>query len=336
MAGENRLPGVAFDGAPPVIWLTSAWGFDPQYWGYLGFTKESDRAWFLKEAGENPLVAIYVSDNAKAPEPLRGRLAGILRLGSQLGTNGDFMPKDLYQRVSSDPDTGNRWTHAVQALQAWKVLPGHEPPITELAPLTLGPSTGKGNNRQTIGRRGRRMEPDEARKLLDLPVVEVPVYGGRRTEDTEPAPLSAKLATSRAVARSTSPYTVDEDDSPKHLYILRLNGHLPHFLGRADAELAGLMVAKVGYSKAPDLRCHAFNRAMPACAFRWEVWKTEPGDPPHADWSVAQAGEEAMKQRLEELQAEPLGGEFYLASEASLLAAWRAGQAAAKTAAKEG
>lgn len=331
MAGENRLLESAFDRDPPDVWLTSAWGFDPHLWGFLGFTEESDRVWFLKQAGENPIVAIYVSDNTKAPEKQRGRLVGILRLGSRLGLNSDFMPADLHG-VSPNPDSVGRWTHAIETLQAWKVLPGHEPLITELAPLTLGPSKGKGNNRKMIGRRGRRMEPDEARKLLDLPMVEVPVFRGRQTEDTEPAPLAAKLATSRAVSRSTSPYTVDEEDGPKHLYILRLVGDLAHFLGRPAVDLDGLMIAKVGYSRAPGLRCTAFNRAMPACAFRWEVWRTEPGDPPHPDWKTAQAGEDAMKQRLAELEATSLGGEFFLASEASLLAAWSAGEAAARAA----
>lgn len=334
MAEGSRLS--AFDRDPPDVWLTSMWGFDPAVWGFCGFSSASDRSWFDRQRRPGSIMAVYITGSSRKEQDRQGRLVGFMELDDRMGTARDFMPGDAYARKEGHASEAGKWDHAIGCSRAWSIVSGAEPDIEAFAPHTAGPAAGPGSTRRLIGKRGVRFNPDEARKLLGLPVVEVPVYRGRQTDDTEPAPLAVKLATSRAVPRSTSPYTVDEDDGPKHLYILRLGGDLAHFLGRPAVDLDGLMIAKVGYSKAPDLRCTAFNRAMPACAFRWEVWRTEPGDPPHADWKTAQAGEDAMKQRLAELQAEPLGGEFFLATEASLLAAWRAGQAAARAADRKG
>lgn len=323
-----------FERSPPDVWLTSMWGFDPEIWGFLGFTEESDQRWFLERSKPGALVAVYVTTGPKAPPELRGKLVGILEIGARRGRGQDFMPGDHFAAKERDPSERNRWNNAIEVTRAWRVVPGQEPEIELLLPRTLGPSKGEGNHRRMIGRRGRRVDISELNKLKSLPVVETPVYRGRRTLDPDPCLLGEKLKTSRAVPRSTSPYSVDEEDGPKHLYILRLKGNLANFLDKTKDELVGMEVIKVGYSKAPDLRCRAFNKALPRCAFEWEVWKTENGDPPHANWRIAQDGEDAMKAKLADLGAEPLGGEFFLASSGAALNAWASGQKAASKSAK--
>ena len=50
------------------VWLKSFWGFTPETWGCVGFTKEHARnhfiATFLKQASPPGLVAVYVSTTA--------------------------------------------------------------------------------------------------------------------------------------------------------------------------------------------------------------------------------------------------------------------------------
>lgn len=321
-----------FDPEQSDVWITYMYGFEPETWGFLGFTEGYDLQWFLERSRPGALVAVYVPDSPNGTKELRGKIAGFLEVGSRQGRGEDFMPGDAYAEKQRDPNQHDKWDYALQVTRAWQVEPGQEPEAEAFAPLTLGPSSGKGSKRQLIGRRGEPVHPLELQKFKELLVVEVPVYLGRRSLDTGSAPLSQKLEPSKAVPRTASPYTVDEDDGPKHLYILNLEGNLAHFLDTEEDDVEGMMVIKVGYSKSPQLRCRAFNQAMPVCAFHWEIWKVEPGDPPYPNWQIAQVGEDAMKTSLIEHEAKSLGREFFLCSSGAAYKAWRAGNTEAQKA----
>lgn len=67
-------------------------------------------------------------------------------------------------------------------------------------------------------------------------------------------------------------------------------------------------------------------------AFRWSVVNTtrQDGHEPYVQFAAAEAGEMAMKRFLA-VNGEWLGGEFYLADDASIAAAWEMGRQAATT-----
>lgn len=322
---RHELPEDPFTFDPPNVWLTSFWDFAPERWGYVGFTQESDRRGFIAKSKPGCLVVVYVTRNSSKNKDLRGKIIGIIQVSHEMGPGQSFMPGDAYVLKEQDPASQGKWDFGVRAIRAWRVAEGKEPLIDDFAPATY-----RSAHAQMIGGRGVPFVANEAMRLLDLEVREIAVYGARRTFSPEIRPLREELKTSRAVPRATSPYLVDEDDSPKKLYILRLKGDIAAFLGKPAGDVAGLEIIKVGYSKNPDIRCMAFNQAMPECAFEWEVFRTNPGEPPYPSWQVAQAGEDAMKQKLAELQGEPLGREFFLASSGAIERAWRAGQSAAQ------
>lgn len=115
---------------------------------------------------------------------------------------------------------------------------------------------------------------------------------------------------------------------PRELYILRLDGDIDAYLGRSAS---GCAIVKVGLSASPDLRRQTFQKAMPRGAFNWQIERTTRaiGLSPYASHAAAVKGEDAMKRHLA-AHSEWLGGEFYLATEETIEAAWQAGCDAAQ------
>jgi hypothetical protein len=320
----DTLPEDPFSSDPPNVWLTSFWGFSPDVWGFLGFTQESDRDSFLRKSRPGCLVTIYVTKQSMFDRALRGRIAGFLQVSHEIGHAREFMPGDAYVAKERDAASAGKWNFGVRVVRAWRVSNSLPPLIEEFAPATYGTA-----HPQRIGGQGVAFAADEARKLLDIDVFEVPVYGSRSTFDPHIRRLGEQLRASKAVPRSTSPYIVDEIDGPKKLYVLLLNGSMPHFLGPHRDDVEEKIVVKVGYSMSPEVRCYAFNRSMPKCAFEWSILKTNEGPPPFPNYRTAQAGEDEMKRSLAERGADSLGGEFYLTTMGDVLHAWHAGQRAA-------
>jgi hypothetical protein len=228
----------------------------------------------LKHSRPGCLVVVYVTKGSKHDLARRGRIAGFLQMSDEIGHASKFMPGDAFAVKERDPKQKGKWNFGVRAIRAWRVASDAPPLIEEFAPLTFGSATA-----QYIGGRGMPFDPSEALNLLDIEVFEVPIYRGRSTFDTITKPLAQQLKPSRAVPRSTSPYTVDEPDGPKKLYILKLRGNIAYLLDRPEASIAKKIVIKIGYSMDPNVRCYAFNHAMPKCAFEWEVYKTDEGIP---------------------------------------------------------
>lgn len=199
--------------------------------------------------------------------------------------------------------------------------------VDELFPKAYGSAQA-----QFIGAQGVRVGSDEAGQLLSLTVYEVPVYRQTHAVDPTIQPLGSALKPSNAVPPAKKPYVVDEVDGPKHLYVLKLEGDLATYLGRSTAELENRMIIKVGFSRSPLSRCDQIQSAYPAGTYRWKVLKPEliPTEPPYSCAEVAIAGEDEMKAKLVKVEAESLGGEFFLADANAVQQAWGAGLHAAK------
>lgn len=185
-----------------------------------------------------------------------------------------------------------------------------------------------------IGASGVALSTDEAAKLYELDVYEVPVYGQTHPVDFTIQTLESALTTSRAVRPASRPYWVGETDGPKHLYILRLAGDIAAYLGRRIDELEDKHIIKVGFSKSPQARRDQIQSAYPRGTFNWEIFKPnpQPDVAPYSDAEIAIAGEDAMKKRLVEDGAEVLGGEFFLADDSLIYRTWAAGNNAARAA----
>ncbi len=325
---------------PPDVWLTSLYGFRPDQWGFLGFTLKRDQTHFLNASRPGALVVIYGAGGAHDAAE-RWRVLGIQQQSHLTGTKWGFLSPEAAdgERIQAQADADkepnaakkaavynkrrDKWQYAVKAVRAWRIPPERRPTIQEFAPESYWPKRGT-----VIGAQGVKLSPADARRLLDLDIVEVPVYGGAPVEALIPGPAQRILSPSRPGPVSQTGYLVREAEGPKHLYILRLQGHEDHFLGyQAD----GGQIVKVGFSSSPSTRCDAYSRALPAGAFEWKIEHStfEEGRNPYPSSRHALAGERVMKNWLDG-HGKSLGGEFFLAGRGAIEHAWGAAKEAAE------
>lgn len=306
-------PKAAFASDPPDVWLKGFYGFAPEEWGCLAFTSADDRRRFLRDSRPGALVVIYGVGDENPAE--RNRVLGIQQQTHVIGSKYEFLSRSCAERERSDPGRADRWLHAIKVLRAWRIPTEHQPTVESSFPDTYWPDRAR-----AIGRYGLQVNADEARKLLELPLIEVEVCHGPEIEAFIPGPAVAVLAPSRAGPVSQSPYVVREAEGPKHLYVLQLTGNADHFLGE---DAGGKLIVKVGMSGSPTTRCEAHNKALPKGAFRWEVRRStfNDGRAAYPSSRPALAGELAMKTYLHQ-EATSLDGEFFLADPETLARAW--------------
>ena len=206
----------------------------------------------------------------------------------------------------------------MKAIRAWRVAPESRPPIAEFANATYTPGRG-----QAIGSQGMPLTAAEARKLLDLDLQEVPVFGEIPVIAAAFGKGSDVLSPSKPGPVSQNPFMVREAEGPTSLYILMLDGDVSVFLGR---DAGGQKIIKVGVSKTPVGRCDDHNRALPRCAFSWRVLRSndDVGAKPFPRSRAAIEGETEMK-RVLVAHGQSLGGEFFLADDQAVNLAWEIG-----------
>jgi hypothetical protein len=322
------LPREAIESDPPNVWLTSLWGYDPKTWGFIGFSKRHQLESFLEDTKPGVLVVIYINTNGHEPR-LRQSVVGVMQLSHQTGPAAEFMDPVAYIAKQQKAEEADKWDYAVRCERAWQILPEQRPRIETFADISWRPEKG-----MHIGAQGVQLKGSEARKLLDLSMVEVDVYGASSIIGAAPGTLAdvqQEFSPSRGIPSPSAPFTVRESEGPKELYILRLEGSAANFLGRTTAEVGGKAIVKVGFSQSAAMRCLQLQAALPAGAFRWRVIRsnTLDGTLSYSSSRVAMRGEDEMKRCLA-MVGESLGREFFLADEAALEQAWTAADAKAR------
>jgi hypothetical protein len=316
-------PLAAIRADPPQVFLKSFHGFDPETWGFLGYTEASSREKFVRES--KPGALLVVCATSKAPNSKeRLRVLGMQQQSHIYGTKWDFLAPERQAAEQSDPARVDAWANALKALRAWRIPEEDRPFVRDIFP-----DTHKGGaNGTAIGSYGLRLTLEEALRILDLPLYEVSVFGSAPVEALIPGPAQQILSPSRPGPVSQSGYMVREAEGPKHLYILRLHGDADKFLGYGAS---GHSILKVGFSVSPQTRCDAHNVALPACAFEWKVEKSTYAEQrsPFPSSRHALAGEGEMKKLLAN-EGKSLGGEFFLAETKSVDRAWKAAIVAAE------
>lgn len=311
-----------------AVWLTSFWGFAPDQWGCIGFSDEPRRTRFLTKTQPGTLVAIYVTKNKGALSE-RGKVIGVMEVSQEAGHAQQFISGDQWARKEADPESRGKWLYAVRATRAWRIAPEEWQEVDALFPTAYSSA-----DPQFIGAAGVPLGPEEAEKLLQLDVYEVPIYGQDRPVDATITTLETALSPSRAIPPADSGYWVGETDGPKHLYILKLDGDIAAYLGRRSEAVEDKAIIKVGFSKSPLSRRDQIQAAYPAGAFGWTIFRPQDTSvpAPYDNARIAIAGEDAMKARLVEDGAESLGGEFFLADDWLVHKTWTAGRVSAEAA----
>lgn len=109
----------------PKVFLTKVWGFNPEEYPVLGFTPRGGRTKFLREAGPGDWVVLAGTLEAPTPEPERGRLLGMVRLGrtsvvteAVLNALGTVIPEE-----HRNADGSYKWPEGLPMLEAVRFQP---------------------------------------------------------------------------------------------------------------------------------------------------------------------------------------------------------------------
>jgi hypothetical protein len=302
------------------VFFTSFWGWSPETWGTVGFSNEAGktrRSNLLRKLTDPFICVCYVTSNKSYIDPkLKGMIAGFYIVSHETGDRDAFTHPIHHTR---DP---KKWRHSLRAKRAFSYLPEYR-----ISAESLDPSISK--RARSISAMGEEITDTAViRRLRDTPWVEVEVYSG---VDEEPTlnPFSTATGKVRPGPAAKHGYEVAAGvfSLPRELYVLRLLGSTDSYLGKSAD---GRSIFKIGLSVSPELRRQSFQKAMPRGAFSWAVERTSRNSglelPRSFDATVA--GENAIKDYLAST-TEHLGGEFYLASDADIDAAWKLGLEAA-------
>jgi hypothetical protein len=315
-------PYEAITADPPNVWLTTFFGFEPEKWGFLGFANEGQRKSFLRETKPGALVVIY-GHKSKAAKDQKGQVIGVQQLSHRVNFAKVFMDPAEWVAKEADPETRGKWDIAVKATRAWKVAPESYQLVDDFADESYSLKLA-----QHIGSQGVRLTPNEAKKLLDMTLVETSVFGEIAIDAASPVLGRDLLQPSKPGPVSQKGFFTREAEGPKQNYILRLEGNTDGFLGYPAN---GHSIVKIGMSVSPATRLDAFNAALPAGAYAWILIRSNTMDnrPAYENSKLGLEGEKRMREVLSK-EGVSLGGEFFLASDDAIERAWAEGQKAVR------
>ena len=304
------------------VLFTSFWGWDPPTWGTVGWTGDRGRTRrenLLSQLTDPFITVCYVTSNQTYIDPaLKGMIAGFYLVSHERGDRDQFTHPIHFER------SPEKWRHSLRAVQAFGYLPEHRLSVREFDPSIFDRARSVASMGEII------TDPAKIERLKITPWVELEVYTSVSNFDDKSAADVARQGMVRAGPANAEGYVVANGTQflPRELYVLRLHGNADVYLGRPASSR---VIVKVGLSASPDMRRQIFQNAMPRGAFEWKIYRTTSNCglahcPSHP---VAVKGEYAMKRHLAS-HAEWLGGEFYLASEETIEAAWQLGCEAAQ------
>lgn len=289
MADESDLP---------RVWITSIWGFDPENEGYLGFTYEGNRRWFLNHWHEGDLILIYGAGAARTEPEKRHQALGFLEIvPTPILDVERLSPAGLKRKEENG--WLDRWSYAVPVIRAAQVL--RPISISHIATKTI-----TSNQARIIASRGALLTPKEAKVALSLPVKPLNVYGMKPLPD---GTLQKIFKPSRGIDPTFGQRTSDYVDGEHYLYVLRPEGDASRLLNRKPFEMQSKAIFKVGYSNDPKRRCAEHNSGFPPASHI--CWKPEFQSRSFPSGQIAKDAEDALKAYLVQC-GESLGGEFFL------------------------
>lgn len=290
----------------PRFWLTAFWGFEPEHEGYYGFTLEGGRSRFLREYQDGDLVLIYGADVANTAKLDRKQLLGILKVQPtpiwDIDKISDFGLSEKKQLGKEDS-----WRYAVPVRRAWRI-------DQRIGVKHLIPDTYDGSNGQALASFGQVITSEESKRILQLRVTEVNVFGEPPLADTSTRKVTfetaynAKSGPAPSYGQRTSNYV----DGEAFAYVMELTGDLSAFLGKPFYEVRGKRLIKIGFSNDPARRLAELNCGFPSSAsIRWtERTRSQP----YADGASAFDVEQSLHEEFGKVAARQ-GNEIYLCDE---------------------
>lgn len=145
-------------------YITAAWGWTPETWGCIGFTREGRRDTYLKTTPDPFIMVIFVTETAPTDQPeLRGKVAGFFEISHEIGRREEFTDP-LHHQLEP-----GRWRYALRATRAFCFPSASRIGVRDLIPEY--PRVA-----QSIGALGKALSSSQIAKLRSLPFKPAPVY----------------------------------------------------------------------------------------------------------------------------------------------------------------
>lgn len=298
----------------PKVFLTAVWGFDPDKWAALGFTRPGDRDSLLRQYRLGDFVALFGTMGTETAEADRGNLLGLVQLTPKAIETRHLVHPDLWAQKLADQGA-RKWIAGLPMSQAWLFDVSSDRTVR-----TLLPRMASKKYHRTLASRFELLDNDEAELVLALAKTKIETIYMSEAMAVQEARASA-LAASKGRRNGPPPSFVESlrktEESPASVYALRFEGDLKMALGKLPHEIGNKSLFKIGWSVDADQRCKQINAYMPDEAIMG--WKPAT-DPLHC---ISRVEAYAKEQRiLLALGKYRLKGEMVLCSENELRRAW--------------
>lgn len=296
-------------GRIPDIWLRAFYGFDPSADGYIGWTKETERNWFSKNATAGDLFLIYGAESPETDSLNKRQLLGFLQVGLDAIRDNDKCSDEGRQR-KIEKGWGEKWTHALPVRRAWRIDRRIE--VFHLLQDTYDPKQAR-----FMGREKAKLTDDEVSAVLQLPVTEVNVWGEPKVADQNKDVITFEkvFRPSRGITPSFGSRKSVYEDGEHWPYMMRYNGDVAAFLGREKHSVIRKALIKIGYSNDVKRRLGEVNNGIPPKASH--RWKIAIKSKAYLTADAAKHAEDFLKNIFEE-NFESLGAEFFIGDEMRL------------------
>ncbi len=157
------------------LWLTGQWGFTPEKWGVVGFTRHGDRENFLNNSSNGTIVAIYITSTDPINTGLALKVVGFVKVSREKGCSKKFVCKKLWKENQDNlkAETAGKWFYGVQITKAWVIeSEGEDVSVKTIFNHAYDPNCG-----MNIATRGVPVKEEEDFAEVDrLTIREVPVF----------------------------------------------------------------------------------------------------------------------------------------------------------------
>lgn len=288
------------------------WGFTPEWWAALGFSKAGDRDRLLGLWQDDDWVLVLGTFGEEPADDDRGRLLGLVKIGRKALPTEQLVDPTRWHEQRFRRDGLPKWPHGIPMTEAWRFTARPLPDRRDVLPRLQDAGLGMALTGFV------ELNPEEAKAVLSLPRARLETLY-RSHEMLEQSAREARTASLRATT-GPAPSLVNQlreiADGPASIYLLRFVGDLRRVSRLSAAELGNKVLYKIGWSVNPANRLTQINAHFP--------------DPAIAGWKLEKAQEfpsrlEAYffeQKLLNTLSSYRMRGETVLMSEREMSRCW--------------
>lgn len=302
----------------PRVFATKVWGFNPDRWAVLGFSRPGSRDALARDIDPDDWVLHIGTRVTGDTNPRdRGKLLGLARLGVTAIASEAGVEKQLWQDYLDRNNGRAKWPFGLPMVEAREFVDRDTLDEYDIIPRFRGANFGL-----VLGTNAIELTAEEAERVLAHSTVPARLYSSPDLTDArERDALRRKLRRS-PILPAPGQRTATYEDQPGHTYALELVGE---GVAKAVGQFGiggrlGKRVFKVGYAIDVRERVAALNFAFPNLnSLRWKEYANQH----HGTGIEAMAMEERIHNLLDAHTARGAGNtETFVCTEDVLMAAW--------------